>query len=146
MQFFVVFGIDCCFKQRYKDVFQHLPKTRQNIFRPKYVTEGEKINTFFNKLVLSFTFVLSVICAHSRASVPPGSRNFKVYVRADCLCALFPALLGTLLHPGSAEALTCSKNRDSMQGEMLPQSSDPFPCRHPLTGDKELPLVKDSVS
>lgn len=45
VQFFVVFGIDCCFKQRYKDVLQHLPKTRQNIFWPKYVTEGEKIDT-----------------------------------------------------------------------------------------------------
>lgn len=75
MQFFVVFGIDCCFKQRYKDVLQHLPKTRQNIFRPKYVTEGEKIDVFFNKLVLSFTFVFSVFCVHSRASLPPGFRN-----------------------------------------------------------------------
>lgn len=45
VQFFVVFGIDCCFKQRYKYVLQHLSKTRQNIFWPKYVTEREKIYT-----------------------------------------------------------------------------------------------------
>lgn len=35
----------------------------------------KKIDTFFNKLVLSFTFVFSVICVHSTASVPPGFRN-----------------------------------------------------------------------
>lgn len=62
MQFFVVFGIDCCFKQRYKDVLQHLPKTRQNIFGPKYVTEGEKTDTFFNKLsyFLLFVYILEL--------------------------------------------------------------------------------------
>lgn len=81
VQFFMVFGIDCCFKQRYKYVLQHLPKTRQNIFWSKYVTErGKNIHSCDHSLISlypSFTLVFSVICFYSTASVLLGFRNSK---------------------------------------------------------------------
>lgn len=54
-----------------------LPKLGRIFLDLNMSLKGEKIDTFFKKLVLSFTFVFSVICVHSRAPVPPGFRNSK---------------------------------------------------------------------